>query len=244
LRSVREGRLQRLTLDRASRRNALDSSACHELVSALRSANEDPLVDLVLIDAEGKSFCSGMDLAEALEPDAARRTQIHTELFTAGYWMRKPLIASVQGGVVAGGVGLVANAHVVIAETTAWFSLPEVRIGMWPYVIWRALVDAMGERRARELTLTGRRFPASEARDYGLVHILAPEGELASCTAHWIRELSQASPGATQSGLEAAGEIRHLGFAEAALAAAARRATRFSDPGFRSAAANLLSRGK
>src|SRR5258708_25020830 len=88
------------------------------------------------------------------------------------------IVAAVHGTALAGGTGLAANAHIVIASEDATFGLTEMRIGLWPFVIFRAVVDAVGERRAVELGITGRIVDAREALALGLVHQVTPGDEL------------------------------------------------------------------
>jgi methylglutaconyl-CoA hydratase len=175
-----QGRLRRLTLNRPAKRNALDVALCRSLLNAIRDAASDGAVGAILLDANGKDFCSGMDLAEALETDPDEVLPLHQELFSIGARLRKPMVSAVQGSAVAGGLGLALNAHLVVASSTARFGLPEVRIGLWPYVILPVVAAATGLRKATELSLTGRIVDAEEARRIGIVDVVvepeAPHG--------------------------------------------------------------------
>ncbi len=175
---TREGRLLRLTLNRPEKRNALNQELCQALVDQFEIAQLDPGIGAILLDAKGKVFCSGMDLEEALEAGPTDGLTLHDQLFTIGNRTAKPIVVAVQGPAMAGGAGLVANAHIAIAAHGASFGVTELRVGMWPYVISRALVSALGERRALELTLSARIFASTEAKDYGLVHEVVPPMEL------------------------------------------------------------------
>jgi enoyl-CoA hydratase/carnithine racemase len=108
---------------------------------------------------------------------------LHERLFTIIDRTKKPIVAAVHGATAAGGVGLAANAHIVIASPDAKFALTEIKIGLWPVMIFPVLALAMGERRTTELSLTGRFFTAAEAKQYGLVAEIA-ENPLASFSAH------------------------------------------------------------
>jgi hypothetical protein len=110
--------------------------------------------------------------------------------------VRTPIIAAIHGSALAGGTGLVANAHIVIAKPDTVLGLTEIRIGLWPVLIFRSVVQAMGERRTMELALTGREFSAAEARDYGLVTDVAEDPlqratELAGILAGFSRSRSK-----------------------------------------------------
>lgn len=184
-----EGRVRRITLSRPEKRNALSIALCEELLAGLDDAAADPGTGCILLDAEGKVFCSGMDLDEALEHGPQGGLDVHERLFTFGARLTKPVVAAVQGPALAGGIGLLCNCHVVVAAMGTNFGITELRIGMFPFVIFRAVAAAIGERHALELSLTGRVFQTDEALRIGLIHQAAPEFELddrASALAHTI----------------------------------------------------------
>jgi enoyl-CoA hydratase/carnithine racemase len=154
-----------------------------------------------------------MDLSETFDVDQVQLAEIHEWLFTTIYRMRTPVIAAVHGAAVAGGAGLVANAHIVIANPDTRFGLTEIRSGLWPVLIFRAMQDAMGERRTVELSLTGRGFSAPEALQYGLVTEIADDPlrralELA-------RALAGFSPVAIGAGLDYVHQARGLDWEQA-----------------------------
>lgn len=203
---AREERVLRLTLNRAEKRNALNSELCHAIVAAVEEAEDDRSVGSILLDARGDVFCAGMDLEEA----SAASTGIHEQLFTLGARMHKPVVAAVNGPALGGGAGLVANAHIVIASHGCTFGLTEIRIGMWPFVIWRAIVSAIGERRALNLALTGRIFGVNEALQWGLIHEVAPPFELDDRATATAMHLAQSSPQAIRLGMEFVRKSRGL----------------------------------
>lgn len=233
MKSARENRVLRLTLDRPDKRNALSESLCRELVSALDSAWADDTVGCVLLDAEGDVFSAGMDLDEATQPDAAQKTELHEALFTFGFRAAKPVVAAVQGAALGGGLGLAANAHVVIAAQGTKFGLTELRLGMWPFVIWRAMTHVVGERRAVELALTARIFGTPDALQLGLVHEVTPPFELedrATAVAHAIAE---SSPLAVKLGLQYLADSRALPIEESGRRARELRGEIFAAADFR-----------
>ena len=197
----REGRVLRLALNRPERRNALNLELCGALAAALEQAEKDAGVGAVLLSGNGKSFCAGMDLNEVLAPGAGAINEVHERIFTAGVRMTKPLVAAVHGAALAGGTGLAANCHIVLAAEDATFGLTEIRIGLWPFVIFRTVTAAVGLRRATELALSGRTFGASEARDYGLVHHVTEPGRLLQQAHQIAGAIAEASPTAIHAGL-------------------------------------------
>ncbi len=203
-----DGRVLRITLNRPEKRNALDVEMCREVVGAVREAGTNPRVGAILLAGAGKAFCAGMDLREAPHVDRAALAEAHDRLFTIADWAAKPLIAAVHGPAIAGGTGLAANAHVLIAAEDATFGLTEVRLGLWPVLIFPAIVAAVGERRAVELALTGRLFGAAEAERYGLATEVVPAHELAARSFAIATAIANASSIAIGIGLRYVREIR------------------------------------
>jgi enoyl-CoA hydratase/carnithine racemase len=204
--TVQEGRVLRITLNRPEKRNALNLELCHELVDAFERADADRSVGAIVLNANGPAFCAGMDLKETVDVDQIELAGIHEHLFTNIHRLHTPVIAAVHGAAFAGGTGLAANAHIVIAKENARFGLTEVRIGLWPVLIFRAVEHAMGERRSVELSLTGREFSAAEALDYGLVTEIA-EDPLKRATELAV-QLAKNSPVAIAEGLSYVHQIR------------------------------------
>jgi enoyl-CoA hydratase/carnithine racemase len=174
----REERVLRVTLNRAEKRNALSLALCRELAGTLEDAEHDDAIGAVLLAARGSVFCAGMDLDEALAGNAAEHSAAHERIFTIGARLTVPVVAAVAGPALGGGLGLVANAHIVVAAQGSSFGLTEIRLGMWPFVVSSAITAALGERRALELGLSGRIFGTQEALAWGLVHHVVPAFEL------------------------------------------------------------------
>lgn len=229
LESQLASRVLHLTLNRPEKRNALNAELCAALVDAIEAAAQDPAVGAILLSGNGKAFCAGMDLSEVLQAPANLQ-DLHERLFTIGYNAAKPIVAAIHGACLAGGTGLIANCHVVIAADDASFGLTEIRLALWPFVIFRSMILAIGERRAMELALTGRIFPAPEAQNIGLVHYLADDPlpharELAAA-------IASASPSAIQAGLRFVRAIRPQSWEEAGQTARAMRQDIFATADF------------
>lgn len=233
----REGRLLRLTLAREDKRNALTAGMCQAIVEACEAP--DPTVGAILLDAQGKAFCAGMDLVELRSVDP---TAWHERLFTLGTRLTKPLVVAVSGPAVGGGLGLVANAHVAIAAQGSSFGLTEVRIGLWPFLVYRSVVDAVGSRRALELSLTGRIFGPNEALQYGLIHEAVPAIELDDRATAVAGMLANWSPEGIARGLDFVHRSRGLAVAGGGALAAGMRAENFASPDFAEGLAAFESR--
>ena len=230
LESVLQGRVLRVTLNRPGKRNALNSPLCLELTRVLDQAGADASVGAILLCANGPAFCAGMDLDE-IGPSTTEAIDIaHEQLFTVGARLAKPIVAAVGGAALGGGAGLVANCHVVVASQAATFGLTEIRLGLWPFLVYRAVSAALGERRTTELALTGRVFPATEAREFGLVHEVARDPDRRA--AELAAQIAAFSPTSIRSGLGFVREARGLNWEQAGLAARRVRDQVFASPDF------------
>jgi enoyl-CoA hydratase len=186
LRVEQDGRVRRLTLAAPARRNILDAELATEFLNELRDAQGHPETGAILVDAEGPVFCGGLDFAAPL-PD---------EIFTFGRQTAKPIVAAVQGVAISAGVALIANAQVVVTAQGSSFGLTDIREGHYHPGILAAVAAAIGERRARELSLTGRVFTAPDALAWGLVHAVTPPFELDDRASAIATALANADPGA------------------------------------------------
>jgi methylglutaconyl-CoA hydratase len=182
-----------LTLNRPGRRNALSAELVAELARAVRDADLDASVRVVLLRGAGRDFCAGADLSELLasvsrspEENEAEALRLG-ELFLAFRALPKPVIAAVQGNALAGGCGLATACDLVLAHEGARFGYPEVQRGFVPAMVLTLLRRAVGEKIAFDLAATGRLLSAEEARAIGLVsRTVAAEtfdGEVASVAA-------------------------------------------------------------
>ena len=169
-----------LTLNRPERRNALTPALIDELTAALTEAAET--CRIVILTAAGSSFCAGLDISAMQAMDMHTPMQQAAEadriarLFRTLHELPIPTIAAVTGPAIAGGCGLATLCDFTLAVPTAKFAYTEVRIGFLPALVSAYLTLQIGEKRARDLLLTGRVFAAEEAHRLGLVtEIVAPE---------------------------------------------------------------------
>lgn len=208
-------RVLHVTLNRPEKRNALNAEMCSGILDAVQSAQERPEIGAIMIGALGHVFCAGMDLDEAAGMHEDEQAAIHDQLFTMGANSLKPIVVCVNGSALGGGLGLVAQGHLVIASQGAAFSLPEIRIGLWPFLVYRSVEAAMGARKTLELSLTGRVFHAGDALQWGLVHQVCHGGEVSDRGQALARELAKASPMAVAAGMRYFHESRGKSWKEA-----------------------------
>ena len=199
-----DGRVARIAINRPARRNALSNEVLAELRAAVERSRLDAAVRVVVLAGEGQdAFCAGGDLRQMAEGSAAdaheRRGEL-ARLFLDLWALGKPTIARVQGYALAGGMGLALACDFVVASEAAQFGVPEVRAGLWPYMITIPLLRSMPEKTALGLMLTGRRVTAAEGAEIGFVTHLAPPGRLDDVVDELTAELALAAPLATRTG--------------------------------------------
>jgi len=171
-----DGVVARITLNRPEKRNALNEELIAGLKEALRRANDEEDVRVVIVSGAGDDFCSGADLA-ALQKVASATIAENLEdarslmeLFMLIRELRMPVIAAVRGRALAGGFGLALACDMVLAGRSARFGFPEVRIGFVPAMVMAILRRNTSEKRAFELLTLGTEIDADEAAAFGLVN--------------------------------------------------------------------------
>ncbi len=165
-----------VTMNRPEKRNALNDNVINGLKSALSSANDDETINAVVIRGEGKEFCSGADLSalqkisesSVLEnlADADNLRQLFSQIRS----VKVPVIAAVTGRALAGGCGLATACDIVLANKSARFGYPEVKIGFVPAMVMAILRRNLSEKRAFELITKGFEFDAETAEKIGLIN--------------------------------------------------------------------------
>jgi methylglutaconyl-CoA hydratase len=168
--------IARITLNRPEKRNALNDALIAALKHALRQADQDESVRVVILTGAGADFCSGADLAalqklsNASVAENLEDARSLVELFILIRQVRVPVIAAVRGRALAGGCGLATACDIVLASRSARFGYPEVKLGFIPAMVMAMLRRSASEKRAFELVTLGAEFSAEEATTFGLVN--------------------------------------------------------------------------
>jgi methylglutaconyl-CoA hydratase len=188
-----------ILLNRPDRGNAVDAQMMRELVTELAACESDAKVRVVVLRGSGKHYCAGADLsARAAEPAAAQPAPSLPEVLTALDTFAKPTVAAVHGAAIGAGAAFAACCDVVIAVEGAFFSIPEVRIGMAPLGVAPFLIRAMGHRSFRRYGLSGERIDAAEALRIGLAHAVCAAGGLDRTLAEITDALLHGAPNAVR----------------------------------------------
>jgi methylglutaconyl-CoA hydratase len=188
-----------ITFNRAEKRNALSTQMIAELQAALDEI-EKTRVRVVILTGAGSSFCSGMDL-EMLAAIAEQSVQENQEdsrrlakFFRRVWSYPRPTIAAVNGHALAGGCGIATLCDFTLAVPEAKFGYTEVKIGFLPAIVSVFLRRQIGDKRSRDLLLTGRLFDAAEAKQLGLVSEIISPDRLIERAEQLAEQLASASP--------------------------------------------------
>lgn len=227
--AIDETGLARVTLNRPKRANSIDPEMSAALLAALEACEADPSVRVLLLQASGRNFCAGVDLAwmkqvGTLDYEDNLRDALHVAwLLHRLNTMRMPTLAVIPGRVVGLGVGIVAACDIAIAVESASFRLSEVRLGIIPAVISPYVIAAMGPRASRRYFLTAEAFDAAEAHRIGFVHAVCGDGDLDAAAAAMTAELLAGKPQAQAAAKRLIEEVRQQPLSEALIADTATR---------------------
>ena len=196
--------IKTITLNRPDKRNALSPSLIEELALALREA-ETCDCGVVILTGAGQAFCAGLDLEHletmrACTPEEHRRDSENMALVLRTlYDFPKPVIAAVNGPAIAGGMALATIPDFTLATPESKFGYTEVKVGFVPAIVASFLLRQVGEKRTRELLVSGRLMKAQEALQLGLVTQIVAAEELMQSARALAQCLLQNSPQAMQA---------------------------------------------
>jgi methylglutaconyl-CoA hydratase len=196
-----EGAVRILTLNRPEVRNALSQELRQALGLALHQAAATDAVRAVVLTGAGTAFCAGMDLGElrrlGSQGSARNRqdSQRLADLLHQLYTLPKPVVSAINGHAVAGGAGLATVCDLSVMSADAKIGFSEARIGFVAALVGVFLVRQVGEKRARDLLLSGRLVSATEAKELGLVNEVASSADVVSTAVARADELAANAPG-------------------------------------------------
>ncbi len=196
----------RLTLNRPHKRNALTREMLAELVTRLKEIRSRSDVRCLVLSASGPWFCAGMDLTQmqevAARPDAPQiwhgDAQLYHDVVKALFDLPMPTLAVVQGGAVAGGLGLVLACDMTLATATATFALPEPKRGITAAIVTPLLVHRTGPGAAAFILLSGEPVAAPRALQLGICHVIAAVDQLDAAALGLVQSILSGAPGALE----------------------------------------------
>ncbi len=186
-----DGRIGRITLNRPEAMNAINHELPLDLAEAVRQANDDKKVHVIVLSGNGPAFCAGYDLLKYAQNDGSNTfTQTmpwdpmrdykammrNNDCFMSLWRSYKPVIAKVHGYAVAGGSDIALCSDIIFMEENA-------RIGYMPTRVWGCPTTAMwvyriGAEKAKRMLFTGDKITGKEAQELGLIYRAVPEAEL------------------------------------------------------------------
>jgi enoyl-CoA hydratase len=182
-------RIATITLNRPEARNALSSEVLSLVPQLMREANERDDVDVVVLTGADPAFCAGLDLKELgssagnLGNSGADGAPNRDGVRGPFPPLDKPLIGAINGVAITGGFELALNCDFLVASERAKFGDTHSRVGVMPgWGLTVLLPQAIGVRRAREMSFTGNFLSAEEALHFGLVNHVVPHEELLAFT--------------------------------------------------------------
>ncbi len=184
-----------ITINRPEKRNALSRELVSELKGVFANAEKDANVKVIVLKANGESFCAGADLAYlqqlqefSFEENIADSNHLK-ELFLQIYQLKKVVIAEVQGHALAGGCGLATICDFVFAVPEAKFGYTEVKIGFIPAMVMIFLIRKIGEQKAKQLLLSGELIQDKEVLRMGLVNYIVLKEQLENAVFDFAQKL-------------------------------------------------------
>jgi len=179
-----ENRIAYITLNRPEKRNALNAQVVQDLKDLFAEAENSENVKVIVLQANGDTFCAGADLAylktlqnNSYEENVADSNHLK-ELFEQIYHNKKVVIAQVEGHAIAGGGGLATVCDFVFSVPEAKFGFTEVKIGFVPAIISIFILRKIGETKTKELLLTGDLVTANKAKALNLINYVVDKDDI------------------------------------------------------------------
>ncbi|HED04149.1 MAG TPA: enoyl-CoA hydratase [Candidatus Fraserbacteria bacterium] len=178
-----------VTLDRPPL-NVLDIAMMRELRECLGALDD---AKVIVLAARGKAFCAGVDVADHTENKVETMIKEFHGLLRALWTLPQPVITSVGGAALGGGMELALSCDLIIASESAKFAQPEVKVGVFPPIAALLLPRLIGRQAALECVLRGESWSAARAQELGLVNAVVPDGQLDSTVRRWAEGLASLS---------------------------------------------------
>lgn len=213
-----EDKVGTITLNRPEANNTFDIQMATELNAALKELDKDSNANVIVINANGKNFCTGIDVnyvdGKSME-SYLDWVRLMEEMNLTIADMAKPVIASVHRIAVANGIGLVAACDLAIASDNAKFGATAINVGLFCMGPAVPLLKSLGRKKTLELIMTGDIIDANEALKIGLINKIVPEADLAEETKKYAKKLADKNSVAMQFGKKSFYQVEDMKFADA-----------------------------
>ena len=209
-----------ITLNRPEKKNAINDAMSNEIIYALKYASENEVVRVVVIQANGDTFCAGADLKGMLGGSADNESSVPKlgELDDISLLIRnlnKPTICRIQGNVFAGALLMITNSTHAIAADHVIFAAPEIKRGIWPFMVMGGLFRVMPKRQGLDFIMRGESIDAQTAEKFGLINQATSLDNLDTLVDDLAMVLSNLPPKTMQMGLKAYNEQDRMAFDDA-----------------------------
>jgi len=197
-----------ITLNRPKRKNAINPTMAAEIIYALDYAKQERDIRVVVLAANGDVFCAGGDLSAMSGKTQETTSTVPVrggmdDLALRLRHLNKPSIVCVQGNLFAGALLFLCNATHAIAAEGVKFSAPEIKRGIWPFMVMGGLFRVMPQRAALDFVMRGNAISTAQAEKWGLINEAVPAESLQDHVASLAAELASLAPGTMQLGLAA-----------------------------------------
>ncbi|NDY82066.1 enoyl-CoA hydratase/isomerase family protein [Orrella sp. NBD-18] len=210
------GAVMWITINREERRNALNEEVVLMIDRSIEAAGNNPDCRAIVLTGVGdKAFCAGADLQKgvqggAFDVDYSQPRHYLVDLFNRMRACRIPIIARVNGHVMAGGIGVLCSCDMAIAADDALFGTPETKIGMVPMMILPSMLRIIPERKLLEMCITGEPYNATQALELGMLNYSVPRAELDGKVDWLLSRILDKSPTAIRIGKQAFHAMRDM----------------------------------
>ncbi len=183
----------RITFDRP-KHNVLDIEMMNEVIAELNGLVADDELKCLVLNGAGASFCAGVEVTDHKPEMAAKMIETFNHIFELIDRLEVPVIASVHGACLGGGMEAAIACDIIVAAKNALFGQPEIKLGFLPPYAAVRLPHLVGTSKAVEICTTGKRYSAEEARQMGMVSYAVEDDQLAEATDKLVKEIQYNSP--------------------------------------------------
>ena len=183
----------RITLDRP-KFNMMNIEMMDELNGLFEALLREDDLKCIVLNAEGKHFCTGVEVADHKPDKVGDMIATFNRIFELSEQIEVPIIASVQGYCLGGGMELAIACDVIVAAQSAQFGQPEIKVGFFPPYAAMRLPQLVGPARAIEICTTGKFYSAADAQQMGMVGYVSEDDRLGETTAAIVKEIQTNSP--------------------------------------------------
>ena len=183
----------RITLDRP-KVNMMNIEMMDELNGRFEALLQDDDLKCIVLAAEGKHFCTGVEVADHKPDKVDDMIATFNRIFELTEQIEVPIIASVQGYCLGGGMELAIACDIIVAAESAQFGQPEIKVGFFPPYAAMRLPQIVGPARAIEICTTGKFYSAEDARQMGMIADISEDDRLGETTDKIVKEIQANSP--------------------------------------------------